>query len=191
MINKFSILNGAKYFSLIIFQNGLVFTPAIEYIKCFHTTFRIYPWKSNGMSEESIGNITKSDSSFAPAFVHHSSLNINFNGHCLIKTFLLLKKKSISKIYIFLTKLGPQLRNTNTDFTLSNCLFRSVELTNNADPDKCKYNGYGIGFDSHSEFPFIDGSVERSVIIFGADINSSVHVDNKGKDILILVEGPT
>ena len=123
--------------------------PAIEYIKFFHTTFRIYPWKSNGISEESTGNITKSDSNFAPAFVHHSSLNINFNGQCLIKTFLLLKKKSISKIYIFLTKLGPQLRNTNTDFTLSNCLFRSLGLTKNADRDKCKYNGYGIGFDSH------------------------------------------
>ena len=28
MINKFSILNGAKYFSLEIFQNYLVFIPA-------------------------------------------------------------------------------------------------------------------------------------------------------------------
>ena len=31
----------------------------------------------------------------------------------------------------------------------------------------------------------------RNVIIFGADINSSVHVDNKNKDILIPGEGPT
>ena len=31
----------------------------------------------------------------------------------------------------------------------------------------------------------------RNVIIFGADKSSSVHVDNKGKDILILGEGPT
>ena len=30
----------------------------------------------------------------------------------------------------------------------------------------------------------------KYVIIFGADISSSVHVDNKGKDILILGEGP-
>ena len=33
--------------------------------------------------------------------------------------------------------------------------------------------------------------MERNVIIFGADMNSSVHVDNNGKDILILGEGPT
>ena len=31
----------------------------------------------------------------------------------------------------------------------------------------------------------------RNVIIFGADMSSSVHVDNKSKDILILGEGPT
>ena len=31
----------------------------------------------------------------------------------------------------------------------------------------------------------------ENVIIFGADMSSSVHVDNKGKDILILGEGLT
>ena len=31
----------------------------------------------------------------------------------------------------------------------------------------------------------------RNVIIFGADMSSSVHVDNKNKDILIIGEGPT
>ena len=31
----------------------------------------------------------------------------------------------------------------------------------------------------------------ENVIIFGVDMSSSVHVDNKKKDILILVEGPT
>ena len=33
MINKFSILNGVKYFSSGIFQNELVFVPAKKYIK--------------------------------------------------------------------------------------------------------------------------------------------------------------
>ena len=31
----------------------------------------------------------------------------------------------------------------------------------------------------------------KNVIIFGADMSSSVHIDNKNKDILILVEGST
>ena len=41
------------------------------------------------------------------------------------------------------------------------------------------------------KFLFTDGSYGKNVIIFGADMRSSVHVDNKGKDILILGEEPT
>ena len=52
--------------------------------------------------------------------------------------------------------LAPWLRNLSACFTLNNCLFRSVKLTKNADPDKYKYNGYCIGFDSRSEFLFTD-----------------------------------
>ena len=71
MINKFSILSGAKYFSSWIFHNYLVFIPDKKYIKYFNGTNQIYLWKSNGMSEESIENITKSNSLFAPTFVNH------------------------------------------------------------------------------------------------------------------------
>ena len=54
LIDKFSILNGAKYFFSGIFQSYLVFIPPLKYIKYFHATTRIYSWKSNGMSEGSI-----------------------------------------------------------------------------------------------------------------------------------------
>ena len=76
-------------------------------------------------------------------------------------------------------------------FTLDSCLFGSVKLTKNADPDIYKYSSYDIGFDSHSKFSLPDGSIGENVIIFGANISSSVHIDNKGKDILILNKGPT
>ena len=52
-------------------------------------------------------------------------------------------------------------------------------------------SGYHIGFDSCSEFSFTDESMGRNVIIFGAYMSSSVHADNKNKDILILGKGPT
>ena len=41
LINKFSILNGAKYFSSGIFQSYLVFIPAIKYINYVSGTTRI------------------------------------------------------------------------------------------------------------------------------------------------------
>ena len=96
LIDKFSILNGAKYFSSGIFQNYLVFIPANKYINYFTGTTRIESWKSNGMLEESIKNITKSDSNFAPTFAdHHILPDINFNGHCLIKNNISVPKKVI------------------------------------------------------------------------------------------------
>ena len=71
------------------------------------------------------------------------------------------------------------IKKYNTDFILSNCLFGSVKLTKNPDPNKYKHNSYCIGFDSRSEFSFTDGNIGRNVIIFGADLSSSVHADNK------------
>ena len=82
-------------------------------------------------------------------------------------------------------------KDLDTDFTLANWLFGSVKLTKNADPDKYKYSGYGIGFDSRSEFSLPDGNYGKYVVIFGADMSSSVHVDNKETDILVLGKGPT
>ena len=46
-------------------------------------------------------------------------------------------------------------------------------------------------FDSRSEFLFTDRSMGKNVIIFGADMSSSVHINNENKNILILGEGPT
>ena len=105
------------------------------------------------MSDENIETITKSDSNLAPTFVNHHVLSgIYFNGHYLIKNNASIPKK-VTNLYISYT-LGSQLRNLNTDFTLGNCFFGSVKLTKNADLDKYKYTGYGIGFDSRSEFLF-------------------------------------
>ena len=53
------------------------------------------------------------------------------------------------------------VKKSNADFTFWNCLFGSVMTTKNADPDKCKYSGYGWGFDSYSEFLFTDGSMGK------------------------------
>ena len=74
---------------------------------------------------------------------------------------------------------------------LKDCLFGGVKLAKTADPDKYVYGGHGIGFDSRSEYSLLDSSVCKNVIIFGVDLSSSVHMDNKKKDILILDIGPT
>ena len=115
------------------------------------------------MSEENIENITKSDSNSAPTFVNHHLLpDINSDGHFLINNNISIPKKLIT-LYISYT-LNPCLRHLNTNFTLNNFLFGSVELIKNAESGKCKYSIYVIAFDSRSEFSFTDGSVGKSVI---------------------------
>ena len=59
----------------------------------------------------------------------------------------------------------------------------------NTDIDVYKHSGYGIGFDRKLLFSLGDG-FGRICIIFGVDMSSSVHVDNKKKDILSFGEGP-
>ena len=67
----------------------------------------------------------------------------------------------------------------------------TVTLIKNADIDKYGYSGYGIGFDRKGSFSFPVGGYGQNVIIFGVDMSSSIHIDNKKKDILILGRGPT
>ena len=85
--------------------------------------------------------------------------------------------------------LSPWLRLWNTDFALKYCLFGSEKLTKNANRDKYKHSGSSMGFDSRSEISFTDGTMGKIVIVFWADMSSSVHIDNKN-NILIFSEGP-
>ena len=63
---------------------------------------------------------------------------------------------------------------------IQHCLFGTVSLTKHADIDQYKYPGCGIGFDRKGEFSSGNG-FGRNCIIFGVDMSSSVHVDNKRK----------
>ena len=44
--------------------------------------------------------------------------------------------------------------------------------------------------DRKGSFSFPSGGYGQNVIIFGVDMSSSIHIDNKKKDILILGRGP-
>ena len=137
MISKYNIHNGAKYFYLGVLQNYSVFKPVEKYIKYFSDTTQIYSWKSNGKSEESIENITKSDSFFAPTFVDNYILpDVNLNGHCLINNNVSITKKV--RILCISYILNPCSGELKTDFTLSNCFFGSVNAPKNVGLDKCK-----------------------------------------------------
>ena len=69
----------------------------------------------------------------------------------------------------------------NHDPTLKDCLFGAVTLTKNADIDKYGYSGFGIRFDRRSSFSIPGARFGQNALIFGADMSSSTHIDNKKK----------
>ena len=71
--------------------------------------------------------------------------------------------------------------NISDCLTLENCLFGAVSLTKNADIDKYKYSGYGIGFDRHGSFSFPGTGSGRNVMTFRVDMRSSAKIDNRKK----------
>ena len=93
--------------------------------------------------------------------------------------------------FLIVYELDTQSQDLDSDFTLKDSLFGGFKLAKNADPNKYIYTGYSIGFNSHSEFSLHDGSMGKKVITSGVDMSSSVHIDNKKKDILILGFHPT
>ena len=115
-------------------------------------------------------------------------IRLEFNGSCLKQTQIQYTHRTIVNIYIF-DELGASDSN-DSDPTLKNCLFGTVTLTKNADIEKYGYSGFGIGFDRRLSFSFPGVGFGQNVLIFGKDMSSYVHINNKKKDILVLGKRP-
>ena len=159
-------------------------------MKIIANTKYISEWKSKGLSDESIKPPPISDKSLTP-LINHCSYNIRvkFNGSILRQTKVSYTHEKTVNIYI-LYELAGSTSHTD-DPTLKNCLFGAVTLTKNANMDKYRYSGYGNGFDRKSSFSFLGSGFGQNVLIFGLDMSSSTHIDNKRIDILVLRKGPT
>ena len=150
---------------------------------------KITSWKSTGLSREKIINPYESDTKFSPVYDSWYGL-LRVIGICLKQKIVSFLHKKVVNLYISYT-LDKWSKDLSTDFTLGNCLFGAVKLTKNVNLDKYEYSGYSIGFDSRSQILWTDGSYRKNVIIFGVDNSSSVHIDGRNKNILVLGEGPT
>ena len=107
-----------------------------------------------------------------------SKTRVEFNGSCLKQDKITFNHGNVVNIYI-VYEINKSINISNYP-TLENCLFGAVRLTKNADIDKYKYSVNGIGFD-RKEFFSIGDKVGRNVTIFGVDMGSSPHTDNKKK----------
>ena len=134
-------------------------------------------WESKGLSNEKI--------SFSPNFlITNLQAQHIFSGDFLRQDKVTYNHGPIVKVYI-VYRLTPFTTNTKSA-ALENCLFDAAILTKNDDIDQYKYSGYGIGFDSRGTFSHPSRGFGKNVITFGADLSSSVHANNKTRNILVL-----
>ena len=174
-------------------QNYLVFLPMRKPFKLnsvVGVTNYVLSWQSKGLSNESIKLPTTSSNSLNPRLSYYcTKVRVQFTKSCLKQSNHIFTHTKIVNIYI-VYELAASGSHTS-DPTIKNCLFGAVTLIKNADIEKYKYSGCGIGFDRRSSFSFPSRGFGQNVLIFGADMSSSTHIDNKKKDILILGRGPT
>ena len=150
----------------------------------------VYYWQSKGLSDEKIDSINTLNHSITPNLDYYGTkTRVEFDGSCLKQNSILFNHGKVVNIYI-VYEISKSI-NISDYPTLENWLFGAVSLTKNADIDKYKYSGYGIGFDRHGSFSSPGIGFEQHEIVFGVDMSSSTKIDNRKKYISILGKGPT
>ena len=137
------------------------------------------------MFDERINSITASNYSITLKLSYYDSkTRLKFNGSCLKQDKGTSSHGTIANIYI-VYEISKNY-NISSYPTLENCLFGAVSLNKYADIDQYKYSGYGIGFDRKGKFSFGSNGFSKNVVIFGADMSSSIDANNKKSNILVL-----
>ena len=134
------------------------------------------------MPDERINSITTSNYSITPELSHYGA-RVKFSGSSLRQDKATYNHGTLADMYI-LYEISKNY-NISSYPALENYLFGAVSLTKHVDIDQYKSSGYGIGFDRKGEFSFGNG-FGRKGIISGADMSSSVHANNRTKNILAL-----
>ena len=168
---------GKSHFEEVSTQNYLVFQPMYRYFRLITNTSNILSWKSKGFSNE---KFNPPNGNFSPSIDYvGNKITVKFNGSCLKQSYKIsYTHKKIVNIYV-VYEINKKDNTIISDPTLENCLFDAVALTKNPDIDKYGYSGYGMGFNRKGSFSFPGGGYGQNVIIFGADMSFTTHIDNK------------
>ena len=169
-------------------QNYSVFQGVYKYFEDVDVSktlikFYAYSWISKGLSNEKVSSV----SGFKHPFIKYTNARIKLKFDQSI-----LRQKSSTSLgsaakYYVVYRLIP--RTNSSSIVLDNCLFGKIKMTKNVDPQKFKYQGHGIGFDSTGTFTHPGGGTGKNVIIFGVDMTNSKDANNKTKDALVLARG--
>ena len=137
----------------------LVFEVSLKYLNFYDESFYkpVLSWNSRGVPKEIIKAPRSNNNILSPTTENtfdHQKIKLKFNGSCLVHDQITYTPQTRVNVYIV------------------------CEITKKSSISD--YSGYGIGFDRKGEFSFGNG-FGQNVIIFGADMSSSIHSTNKTK----------
>ena len=159
-------------------------------------------WKSTGIynySSDSNMNAVANGKSDLPNLENDGGMYVHLNGNHFQQHVANIPNDNNAINIYCVYDLDTTYSIRDTSFTIQNALFGAMQITKNAtDSDKNNYKGYGICFDERSQFGHAmnkDGipytSNGRNVLIFGADMSSSVHATNRANHIYLMGDGLT
>ena len=153
-------------------------------------SLKILTSKSTGAFNYNMNAVGNSGGEF-PYLIDDGKLRVRSNG-CYFIQSKALKLNNTVNIYI-VYRLNPISSTRNTDYTIQNALFGAMKITKNTDYSKNNYTGYGLCFDEGNalghtirEGNFDHTTNARNVLIFGADMSSSVHASNRANHIYVM-----
>ena len=172
------------------------------------TTNKISTWKSTGIFNRSSNfkyhassnvDAVGDSSGNLPNLKNDGRMNVYLSGnHFQQKVAGIPNNDNVINIYC-VYKLDSLASTRDTSFTIQNALSGAIQITKNAtDNSKNNYKGYGICFDERSQFGHTMTDCGRAhitngrnVLIFGADMNFSIHRTNRASHIYVMGDGFT
>ena len=137
----------------------------------------VHYWQSKGISDGKINAPGISSSNDMAPILEEIKMRLKSKNDLLRQNKVTYSHGKIVNIYL-VYEISSTFTN-QSNFVPKNSLFGTVKLTKNSDISKYKYSGYGICFDSKGSVLHADGTYGVNVIIFGADLSSFVHANNK------------
>ena len=138
--------------------------------------------ESKKLSNEKFTSPSTSNKSLSPLVkMKNSRIKLEFKRSCLKQDKAPFTPNNVVSLYI-VYELNIESQDLKTEFTLEYCLFKSVKLTKNANPNIYSYSGYRIKFDSRLIFSILNFDWGKYVVIYEVNIRSNGHVNNKIKN---------
>ena len=147
-------------------------------------------WKSTGIDNYSVNTDLKSVANILtayPTLLREERMGVTFSGNDMTQNKIVYDDFDLINIYIVYELGDNKVKNP---LAIENGLLGALDITKkDVNTSQYQYFGYGICFDTNTDFTFGNIKNGKNVIMFGADMSFSIHTSNQVKGIYVLGRG--